>query len=83
MRGINKRIIEITDTDNEAIEKILIVIKPGAKHVHLAQQKEQAEKYSASLVSYRRFPFLKNIRPAVLSLVLGITSVVVAVLIIL
>lgn len=83
MRGINKRIIEITDTENEAIEKIFIVIKPGAKHVHLAQQKAEAEKYSSAIVSYRRFPFFKNLRPGLISLVIGITAVTAAVLIIL
>lgn len=83
MRGINKRIIEITDTENEAIEKIFIIIKPGAKHVHLAQQKAEAEKYSSAIVSYRRFPFIKNLRTGVISLVVGLSAVVAAVLFIL
>ncbi|MBP8855087.1 MAG: hypothetical protein KBG54_01120 [Oscillospiraceae bacterium] len=62
MKGINRRVIEIVDTENEAIERVLVFFKPGAANMKLSTQKAQAEKYVAGLVCWRRLPWLTKTR---------------------
>ncbi len=48
MRGVNKKIIEITDPENEDIEKVIVFLKPGSK-INVRREKETAKSYVAGL----------------------------------
>ena len=49
MKGVNKRIIEIEEPDNEYIEKVQVFLRKDGK-VKLAQGREEAQKYASGIV---------------------------------
>ncbi|MEG0305665.1 MAG: hypothetical protein RR576_08285 [Oscillospiraceae bacterium] len=62
MKGVNRKVIEIVDTENEAIERVLVFFKPGSENMKLSTQKNEAEKYVAGLVCWRKLPWLGKAR---------------------
>lgn len=80
MKGVNKRVIEIVQTDNDAIERVLVFLKPNSGNVKISHQKLEAEKYVSGLVSFRRIPWFKSKKAmyfgALMLTAVGIASVV-------
>lgn len=54
MQGINRRVIEVHPEQNEWIESVWVVLKPGAGDVHLAQSKQEAERFANGIVCWKR-----------------------------
>lgn len=80
MKGINKRIIEIEEPENEYIEKVQVFLRQDG-NVRLAKSKEEAQKYASGIVCWKHSMLPSQLRkPAVLwSLALGVTALVVLV----
>lgn len=80
MKGINKRIIEIEEPENEYIEKVQVFLRQDG-NVRLAKSKEEAQKYASGIVCWKHSVLPPQLRkPAVLwSLALGVTALVVLV----
>ncbi|MEA4912603.1 MAG: hypothetical protein VB092_08360 [Oscillospiraceae bacterium] len=53
MRGINKKIIEITDPEDQDIEKVIVFLKPGSS-ANAIRGKQSAQSYVAGLCRVRR-----------------------------
>ena len=49
MKGVNKRVIEISQPDEELIEKILVFIKPGVGDVSIKAKRDCAESIVAGM----------------------------------
>lgn len=43
MRGLQHNVIEINDTENEEIEKILVFLKPGRQKIDVAGTRKDAQ----------------------------------------
>ncbi|MBD5092736.1 MAG: hypothetical protein HDT26_00355 [Subdoligranulum sp.] len=54
MKGVNKYVVEIVETQNEDIERVLVFLKPDGNAVRLGQGQQAAEKYAMGLVTWRR-----------------------------
>lgn len=54
MKGVHKYVVEIVETQNEDIERVLVFLKPGGNAVRLGQGQQAAEKYAMGLVTWRR-----------------------------
>ena len=54
MQGIHHRVVEIHPQQNEWIESVWVVLKPGAGEIHLAQSKQEAERFANGLVCWKR-----------------------------
>ncbi len=54
VKGVSKYVVEIVETQNEDIERVLVFLKPDGRAVRLGQGREAAEKYAMGLVSWRR-----------------------------
>lgn len=54
MQGIHHRVIEVRPQQNEYIESVWVVLKPGAGQVHLAQGQREAERFTNSLICWKR-----------------------------
>lgn len=54
MKGVNKYVVEIVETQNEDIERVLVFLKPDGQAVRLGQGQQAAEKYAMGLVTWRR-----------------------------
>lgn len=54
MKGVNKYVVEIVETQNEDIERVLVFLKPNGQAVRLGQGQQAAEKYAMGLVTWRR-----------------------------
>lgn len=52
MKGINKRIIEIEEPENEYIEKVQVFLRQGG-NVRLAKSQEEAKKYAQGIVCFK------------------------------
>lgn len=77
MKGINKRIIEIEEPENEYIEKVQVFLRQTG-NVRLAKSKEEAQKYASGLVCFKP----KGLsRKTVLALRMGALAIACAVLI--
>lgn len=48
MRGVNKKIIEITDPEDQDIEKVIVFLKPGS-NANAIKNKQTAQSYVAGL----------------------------------
>ena len=59
MRGLQHNVIEIKDTQNEEIDRILVFLKPGNHSVELAGTRQQAEDILRKVRVHRRMPSLK------------------------
>ena len=59
MKGVNKRIIEIEEPDNEYIEKVQVFLRKDGK-VKLAQGREEAQKYATGIVCTKPNVTMKN-----------------------
>ena len=69
MKGVNKYVVEIVETQNEDIERVLVFLKPDGQAVRLGQGQQAAEKYAMGLVTWHRRLFSLE---AVLHLTLGV-----------
>lgn len=54
LKGVSKYVVEIVETQNEDIERVLVFLKPDGRAVRLGQGPQAAEKYAMGLVSWRR-----------------------------
>ncbi len=54
IKGVNKKVIEITNPQHEFFEKVYVVLKADCPGVKISVKKSQAEKYVANLVCWRR-----------------------------
>ena len=54
MKGVNKHVVEIVETQNEDIERVLVFLKPDGNAVRLGRGRQAAENYAAGLVTWRR-----------------------------
>lgn len=52
MKGVNKRIIEIEEPENEYIEKVQIFLRQGG-NVRVAKSKEEAQRYAQGIVCFK------------------------------
>lgn len=43
MKGLQHKVIEINDTNNTEIEKILVFLKPGQQQINVANTRAQAQ----------------------------------------
>lgn len=73
MKGVNKYVVEIVETQNEDIERVLVFLKPDGRAVRLGQGQQAAEKYAMGLVTWRRRLFSVD---AILRLSLGVAVTV-------
>ncbi|MEG0178078.1 MAG: hypothetical protein RR654_00860 [Oscillospiraceae bacterium] len=62
MKGTNKNIIEITDTDNEFIERVIVFMKPNCGKITIANRLLEANKYVSGLVTVSRVPWFAHSR---------------------
>lgn len=53
LKGVNKSVIEINNTDNEYIERAILFIKPEKQDTHIAIINHKAKKYLNSLGTAR------------------------------
>lgn len=60
MKGVSKRVIEITEPQNECIERVLVFLRADCASMRVAQKQAEAEKYVSGLVCYRRRLLPKN-----------------------
>ncbi len=67
IKGVNRKVIEITNPQHEFFEKVYVVLKADCPGVKISVKKSQAEKYVANLVCYRRslLPFNTNKLPII------------------
>lgn len=49
IKGINKQILEVTNTDSPYFEKIIFFVKPESQQISENKLKQEAEKYSLKL----------------------------------
>ena len=54
MRGINHRVVELHPENSEWIETVWVVLRPGAGQVHLAESRQEAERFVNGLVCWKR-----------------------------
>ena len=54
MQGVHHRVIEVHPQHNEWIESVWVVLKPGANEIHLAESKQEAERFANGLVCWKR-----------------------------
>lgn len=54
MKGVQHQVVEITHPEVEGIERVLVFFAPDSAAVRLGRQQEEAERYAASLTSWRR-----------------------------
>lgn len=52
MKGVNKRIIEIEEPENEYIEKVQVFLRQSG-NVRIAKSKEEAQKYAQGIVCFK------------------------------
>ena len=53
MKGVNKRIIEIEEPENEYIEKVQVFLRQDG-NIRLAKSREEAQRYAAGIVCWKR-----------------------------
>ena len=53
MQGINKKVIEITETESELIERVIVFLRPGCD-VRLQRNQDKARAYVSGLCCKRR-----------------------------
>ena len=49
IRGVNKRVIEVTNTKSPYFEKAILILKPEKAHTSDVELKSQADRYMSSL----------------------------------
>ena len=54
MQGVHHRVVEVKPQQNEWIESVWVVLKPGVGEVHLAQSKQEAERFANGLICWKR-----------------------------
>ena len=54
MKGVNRKVIEINEPDNEYIERVLVFVKPGKEKVKVSTYKAEAESFVSRLVCEER-----------------------------
>ncbi|MCI6639337.1 MAG: hypothetical protein MSH10_00860 [Pygmaiobacter massiliensis] len=53
MKGVNKRIIEIEEPENEYIEKVQVFLRQNG-NIRLAKSKEEAQRYASGITCWKR-----------------------------
>lgn len=56
MKGVNHRVIELHPAESELIETVWVVLRPGVSEAHLAESRQEAERFANALVCWRRRP---------------------------
>ncbi len=77
MRGINHRVVELHPENSEWIETVWVVLRPGAGEVHLAESRQEAERFANGLICWKRRAFAAGWKTAALA---GLAAVGLAVL---
>ena len=54
IKGISKRVIEITEPQHAYIERVFVVLRSDAPAVRVGTRRSEAEKYVAGLMCWRR-----------------------------
>jgi hypothetical protein len=49
LKGINKQILEVTNTDSPYFEKIIFFVRPQSQHMNEEQLQKEAEKISTQM----------------------------------
>lgn len=57
MRGVNHRVVELHPENSEWIEAVWVVLRPGADQVHLAESRQEAERFANGLICWKRRAF--------------------------
>jgi len=82
MRGLQHNVIEINDTDNERIEKILVFLRPGRQKIDVAGTRKDAQDILRKVRVHRIMPRLpEKVRTALLAAGAVIVSAVIIMLI--
>ncbi|MEG0803448.1 MAG: hypothetical protein RSF90_00690 [Pygmaiobacter sp.] len=81
MKGVNKRIIEIEEPENEYIEKVQVFLRQDG-NVRLAKSREEAQKYASGIVCWRHRMLPPNLRRPlmILASLLGLAALVAVVI---
>ena len=54
MKGVNKRVVEIVEPQNEYIERVIVFLRQNNGDVKVAKSRSEAEKYVSGLVCWKR-----------------------------
>lgn len=54
VKGVQHQVVEITEPGVEGVERVLVFFAPDSEAVRLGRQQEEAERYAASLTSWKR-----------------------------
>ena len=72
MKGVNKRVVEIVEPQNEYIERVIVFLRQNNGDIKVAKGRSEAEKYVSSLVCWRRKLFPKGGIALRIALIAGI-----------
>ena len=64
MKGLQHNVIEIRDTDNKEIERILVFLKPGEHKINISNTRQQARDILQKVKVKRTFSLPVNGRVA-------------------
>lgn len=86
IKGINKRIIEINDTNNSYIEKAILIINPDTSENEQTKITNEVSEYFTKLMSEELSPPKKinhknKISPALIFSLLVITAIIITVIV--
>ncbi len=54
MRGLNRRVIEIVEPNSELIERVIVILKPGAPAAAFREEENKLERCLAGVCCKRR-----------------------------
>lgn len=62
MKGVNKRVVEIVEPQNEYIERVIVFLRQNNGDIKVSKGRSEAEKYVSGLVCWKR-KFLPAFQP--------------------
>lgn len=65
MKGVNKRIIEIEEPENEYIEKVQVFLRQEG-NIRVAASQEEARRYASGIVCWKRPAVSPRVKKALL-----------------
>ncbi|MEG2234499.1 MAG: hypothetical protein RRZ42_07680 [Oscillospiraceae bacterium] len=54
MKGLNRKVIEIVETNSDFIDRVIVILKPGVSGVGVRNNNEQIEGYLSNLICRKK-----------------------------